>query len=151
RRYLTPDGVPSQTPHMCYNSAAVQKEISRIIAEVVAPALRKEIDKLKQDNKEYLFAGITVGAEAGFDDYSVIEKLSEIPARPNPEQRAMAKMLRQAASLMDEDKAPRSRLGYCSLTNTGYSKTNPPKDINQALTEINRKFIEFWDKQFFDA
>jgi hypothetical protein len=53
--------------------------------------------------------------------------------------------------LMDEDKAPRSRLGYCSLTNAGYSKRNPPKDFTKALTEINRKFIEFWDKQFVDS
>lgn len=151
RRYFTPEGTASQTPHMCYNSPAIQKEISRIISQVVGPALREEIDKLKQENKEYLFAGITVGAEAGFDDYSVVSRLSQIPRDANPEQMAMAKMLRQATTLMDEDKAPHGRLGYCSLTNAGYSKTNPPKDINQALADVNRKFIEFWDKQFVDA
>jgi hypothetical protein len=151
RRYFTPEGNASQTPHMCYNSPAIRKEISRIISQVVGPALRKEIDKLKQENKEYLFAGITVGAEAGFDDNSVVSRLSQIPDAPNPEQMAMAKMLRHAATLMDEDKAPHSRLGYCSLTNAGYSKANPPKDINQALADVNQKFIEFWDKQFVDA
>ncbi len=151
RRYITPDGAASQTPHMCYNSPAIQKEISRIISQVVGPTLRQEIDKLKQQNSEYLFAGITVGAEAGFDDYSVISILSQIPRAPNPEQMAMAKMLRQAATLMDEDKAPHGRLGYCSLTNAGYGNTNPPKDINQALANVNQKFIEFWDKQFVDA
>ena len=60
-------------------------------------------------------------------------------------------MLRQAAKLMEEDKAPHSRVGYYSLTNAGYSKTNPPADINAALAAINQKFIEFWDKQFVDA
>src|SRR5262249_36551880 len=92
RRYITPDGAPSQTPHMCYNSPAIQKEIARIISQVVGPALRKEIDKLNQENKEYLFAGITVGAEAGFDDYSVVSRtLSQIPRAANLEQMAIAK------------------------------------------------------------
>ena len=59
--------------------------------------------------------------------------------------------LTQAAILMDEDKAPHRRLGYCSLTNAGYSKSNPPGDINRALAEVNQKFIEFWDKQFVTA
>jgi hypothetical protein len=136
---------------MCYNSPAIQKEVSRIISQFVGPALRTEIDKLKQEHKEYLFAGITVGAEAGFDDYSVVSQLSQIPRNPNPEQMALAKMLKQAVALMAEDNAPHGRLGYCSLTNAGYSKTNPPKNINQALAGVNRSFIEFWDKQFVDA
>jgi hypothetical protein len=136
---------------MCYNSPTIQKEIAHIISQVVGPALRKEIDKLKQENKEYLFAGITVGAEAGFDDNSVVSRLSQIPRAANPEQMAMATMLRRAATLMDEDKAPHSRLGYCALTNAGYSNGNPPADINRALADINQKFIEFWDKQFVDA
>jgi hypothetical protein len=152
RRYITPDGAPSQTPHMCYNSPTIQKEISRIVSQVVGPALRQEIDKLERENKGYLFSGITVGAEAGFDDYSVISKtLSQMPRAPNPEQAAMGRMLNHAAALMDEDKAPPGRLGYCSLTNAGYSKPNPPEDINRALSEVNRQFIEFWDKQFVDA
>jgi hypothetical protein len=63
----------------------------------------------------------------------------------------MAKMLGRAAALMDEDKAPHSRLGYCALTNAGYGKDNPPADFNRALADINQKFIGFWDKQFVDA
>ena len=54
RRYLTPAGVPSQAPHMCYNSRAVEKEISRIVSQTVGPALREGIDKLKVEQKEYL-------------------------------------------------------------------------------------------------
>ena len=60
---------------MCYNSPAIQKEISRIISQVVGPALEREINKLKQEHREYLFAGITVGSEAGFDDYSMDSEL----------------------------------------------------------------------------
>ncbi len=55
---------------MCYNSPTIEKEISRIVGDVVGPALREEIDQLSKENKAYLFAGITVGQEAGFDDYS---------------------------------------------------------------------------------
>jgi hypothetical protein len=152
RRYLTPDGIPSQTPHMCYNSPVIQAEIGRVISQVVGPALRRELNTLKQDGQEYLFAGITVGAEAGFDDYSIVSKLlPQLPPHGDPVQMSVARMIRQAATLMEEDKAPYSRLGYCSLTNAGYSKTNPPADINRALAEVNRKFIEYWDKQFVDA
>jgi len=129
---------------MCYNSPAIQKEVSRIVSQVVGPVLRQEINKLKQENKQYLFAGITVGAEAGFDDYSMVPELSQITSNTDP-------MLVQAAIMMAEDNAPHSRVGYCALTNAGYSQTNPPADINQALADVNQKFIGFWDKLFFGA
>ena len=159
RLYLTPLGAPSQAPGMCYNSPAIEKEISRIIAQIVGPALREEIDQLKKENKEYLFAGLTVGAEAGFNDYSVIPQISlaqkallHILPNADPVQRQMLRMFMQASKLMDEDKAPHGgRLGYCSLTNAGYSKIHPPTDINAALADVNKKFIAFWDRQFADA
>ena len=75
RRYLTPEGAPSQSPHMCYNSPAIEKEVRRIVSKIVGPALRKEIDNLKEEGKLYLFAGITVGQEPGFDDYSKILRI----------------------------------------------------------------------------
>ncbi len=152
RRYLTPEGKPSQTPHMCYNSPKILTEISRVVSKIVGPALTREIDALKQNNQEYLFAGITIGAEAGFDDYSIVSKLlPQLPSHGDPVQMDGVRMIRQAAALMNEDKAPYSRLGYCSLTNAGYSKADPPADINRSLAEVNQKFIEFWDKQFVDA
>jgi hypothetical protein len=42
-------------------------------------------------------------------------------------------------------------MGYNALTNAGYSKTNPPADVDAALAAINQQVIEFWDKQFVDA
>jgi hypothetical protein len=57
----------------------------------------------------------------------------------------------QSAKMMEVDKAPHRKVGYCSLTNVGYSKADPPADVNQALAQINQKFIEFWDKQFVEA
>lgn len=151
RRYFTPDGVPSTAPHMCYNSKTVRNEIRRIISKVVGPALRAEIDKLKSDRQEYLFAGVTVGAEAGFDDYSAIPKSSRGSSDADPMEQLVAGMRRQAAKLMDEDEAPRGRLGYCALTNAGYSKHSPPPQMQRALADINQKFIEYWDKLLVDA
>jgi len=128
--------------------------ISRVMSQLVGPALKEEIDKLKQEHKEYLFSGITVGAEAGFDDYSMVPTLSQILSQPpnnDPMRAQMLKMFMLAAKLMEEDKAPHGRVGYCALTNAGYTKINPPADINAALAAVNHQFIEFWDKQFFDA
>lgn len=150
RRYLTPVGVPAPAPHMCYNSPAILKEVQRIANLVIGPTFRKEISELKQEKREYLFAGITVGAELNFDDYSKIPRLSSIPSNLDPMHRQFMKMLMLASIMMDEDKAPHSRVGYCSLTNAGYSKANPPPDFNAALATVDRKFIEFWDEQFVD-
>jgi hypothetical protein len=151
RKYLTPVGAPSQSPHMCYNSPVVEKEVHRIVSQIVGPALEEEINELEREHRKYLFAGITVGQEPGFDDYSRIPKLSEIPPSTDPMQAPARELLVQAATMMEEDKAPHSKVGYCSLTNAGYSKTNPPEDFNKALAGVSQKFIEFWDKQFVDA
>jgi hypothetical protein len=121
---------------------------------VVGPALREELDELKREHKEYLFSGITVGSEAGFDDYSVVPTVAQIESQPptkDPMRAQMMRMFTMAAKPMEEDNAPHSRVGYCALTNAGYSKTNPPADINAALAAINQQVIEFWDKQFVDA
>ena len=136
---------------MCYNSPAVEKEINRIISQIVGPALRKEISELAREHKEYLFAGITVGQEPGFDDYSKIPQLSEIPPNTDPAQADARELLVQAATMMQEDNAPHSKVGYCSLTNAGYRKANPPADFNRALADVNRKFVAFWDRQFVDV
>ena len=154
RRYFTPVGAPSPAPHMCYNSPAVQKEIARIVSKVVGPALQEELGKLRRENKEYLFAGITVGQELSFDDYSSVPKSPQIPrnaSNANPLEAQARATLLQAGTAMNEDHAPRGRLGYCALTNAGYSKAKPPADIHKALVGIIRKFIEFWDQQFVEA
>ncbi len=146
RRYFTPVGAPSPAPHMCYNSPTVQKEIRRIVSKVVGPALQEELGKLRRDNEEYLFAGITVGQELSFDDYSSVPTPSQFPPKAsdaNPLEAQARATLLHAATAMDEDQAPRGRLGYCALTNAGYTKANPPADIHKALVDIIRKFTEF--------
>jgi len=42
-------------------------------------------------------------------------------------------------------------LGYCALTNKGFSAKNPPKDIDLEREKIVREFIELWAKALIDA
>ncbi len=46
--------------------------------------------------------------------------------------------------LMDQDGAPKVRLGYCALTNAGYLVANPPPDLSRAIAEVNRAFVASW-------
>lgn len=42
-------------------------------------------------------------------------------------------------------------LGYCALTNKGYSAKNPPADIDQAIVDVTREFIDLWATALTDA
>ncbi|MDO8517904.1 MAG: hypothetical protein Q7S26_01250 [bacterium] len=45
---------------------------------------------------------------------------------------------------MGRDFATGKYLGYCALTNLGYSAKNPPADIDQARADIVKDFIDLW-------
>lgn len=134
-RYLD-YGVPERLvgPHMCYNSQKIKSEIFRLVSRIIAPAVKSGMDDLKKEGKGHLFAGITVTSEPSLDNYEGIEKFSP-----------------GIAKLMEQNGDPKVRLGYCALTNAGYSKTNPPNDFPQALAKINQEFTQYWAKQFVDA
>jgi len=121
-------------PVICYNSPTVLREVSRLVNEVVAPPLKKGLEKLKQEGKEHLLSGITVGAEPSLPNYENIDKI-------NP----------KIARLMDQDKSPKVRLGYNALTNKGYSKDNPPKDFGRALAKVNEDYTTYWCRKLFEA
>lgn len=144
-RYLTPNGVPSGAPHMCYNSPMVLSAISQIISTIIAPTILANVAVLQAHDKEYLFAGITIGSELQIDDYSVVPDISAFsgPEPHNP--------LYLAAALMSQDSAPHARVGYNALLRNGFNSSSPPADINQALIEVNRQFILFWGQQFSSA
>ncbi len=42
-------------------------------------------------------------------------------------------------------------LGYCALTNKGYTSEKPPPDIDEARAEVVKEFIDFWAKSLADA
>lgn len=52
---------------------------------------------------------------------------------------------------MDQDGAKKVRLGYCALTNAGYSKTNPPASYPDALAKINQDYTAYWAKELVTA
>lgn len=133
-RYLDWGKPQKLPPHMCYNCPAILSEVTRLASQVLAPPIRKGIEDLRKTDREYLFAGMTVGSEPSLDDYSRIETVNPALAR-----------------LMEQNRAPKVRLGYNALTKAGYSEINPPRDYSQALAEINRDFIAFWAKAFVQA
>lgn len=42
-------------------------------------------------------------------------------------------------------------LGFCALTNKGYSADNPPADIDEAHANIVKEFIDLWTKSLNDG
>jgi len=121
-------------PVICYNSPTVLREVSRLVNEVVAPPLKKGLQKLKKQGKGHLLSGVTVGAEPSLPNYENIDRI-------NP----------RIAKLMDKDKSPKVRLGYNALTNIGYSKDKPPEDFGRALAQINKDYISYWSRKLAEA
>ncbi|QDV82160.1 hypothetical protein [Planctomycetes bacterium TBK1r] len=121
-------GRPEQMPPViCYNSLAVEREVSRLAEQVIGPAIAAGLKKLADTNKQHLFAGVTVGAEPALPNYSVIDKV-------NP----------RIAEKMERDGVPRRRLGYNALTNLGYGRDNPPADFAATLAKVNQDYISLW-------
>jgi len=133
-RYSLQEGETRMAPVMCYNSPTVLSEVSYILSKVVGPAILRSIADLKSAGKEDLFGGITLSEELSLDDYSGIDKL-------NPTLGAM----------MTKDGALKARLGYCALTNLGYSQTNPPASYSDALAKVNQDYAAYWGKQLIEA
>ena len=133
-RYSLQEGETRMAPVMCYNSPKVLSEVSYIVSKVLGPALLRGVRDLKSAGKEDLFGGITLSEELSLDDYSGIDKL-------NPTLGAM----------MTKDGALKARLGYCALTNLGYSEDKPPADYPAALAKINQEYSAYWGKQLTQA
>ena len=131
RDWGTPESMP---PVICYNSPTVLREVSRLISEVVAPPIKAGLERLSKEGKEYLFSGLTVGAEPALPNYANID-------RHNP----------RIARLMDQDGSPKTRLGYNALTNNGYSKAKPPEDFGRALAKVNRDYTTYWCRKLARA
>lgn len=130
-------GVPEKkAPHMCYNSREIESEIKRFTTKIIGPAVKKGIESLGKEGKDNLFAGITVGSEPSLDNYAALKKDSPL------------KGLRE---FVEKDGAPLVTLGYCALTNAGYSKENPPKNFPEALAKINQDFIALWAKNLSES
>ncbi len=115
-------------PQMCYSSPTLRQEIRRIAKDVIGAEIKKGIDGLVAKHKESLFAGVIAGWETHLPDPSYIGKNDD------------------AANNL---KIVKKRIGYCSLTNSGYSASNPPADFDKALEEVLNNWIDLWTNSLF--
>ena len=127
-RYVN-HGMPVElAPHMCYLSAKIQSEVSRL-GGLVGSTVKSEVDALAADGQSQLFSGVTVTSEPSLDNYTNIDAID--PA---------------IGELMAKSGAPKVRLGYCSFTAAGFSATNPPSDFAAAAAMVNQKWVASWSK-----
>lgn len=133
-RYSLQEGETRLPPVMCYNSPNVLSEVSYITSKVVGPVFVKAVNDLKSEGREHLFGGVTLSEELSLDNYSDIDRL-------NPKLGAM----------MKQDGALKTRLGYCALTNLGYSEEKPPPNYPAALAKINQEYAAYWGKELVQA
>src|SRR5579871_1126683 len=130
-RYLNWGEVQRMPPPICFTSKAVRAEWTRLIRDVIVPPLKKELAVLEREGRGRLFAGILVGSEPTFDNYT----------HTDPE----------TAKRVAADGAPTGQLGYRALLDRGYGKDHPPADIHQVLGEILQETVAFWCKAFVQA
>lgn len=127
-RYVNHGKPVELAPHMCYLSAKIQSEVSRL-GSLVGSAVRTELDKLAAAGQSQLFSGLTVTSEPSLDNYTDIDTIDP----------AMGERMAKAGE-------PKVRLGYCSFTALGYSAANPPPDLAAAAAEVNQKWVASWAK-----
>ncbi|HLK56912.1 MAG TPA: hypothetical protein VKU00_10120 [Chthonomonadaceae bacterium] len=130
-RYLNWGEVQRMPPPMCFTSKTIRAEWTRLIRDVIAPPLKKELAALENEGRGRLFAGVLVGSEPTFDNYT----------HTDPE----------TAKRVAADGAPTGQLGYRALLDRGYGKDHPPADIHQVLGEILQETVAFWCKAFVQA
>ncbi|MEO8395170.1 MAG: hypothetical protein ABI700_19390 [Chloroflexota bacterium] len=97
-------------PQMCFNSPAIQAEVSRLATQVIGGAIEKGIRDLEAQGKPELFAGVIVGWE----------------------------------TQIGQDFDTGDYLGYCALTNRGFSRDNPPQDLDNEREHALQAFIGSW-------
>jgi hypothetical protein len=52
---------------------------------------------------------------------------------------------------MNPDFKTRRKYGYCTLTNKGFSKSNPPNDFDAEMEKATREWIELWSQNISAA
>ena len=66
------NGAPVLAPPMCYNAAAIKAETMRKARDLIGAEIKKNIDRLHAEGKDYLFAGVISGWETRMQDDSNI-------------------------------------------------------------------------------
>ena len=124
-RYMDWGEPRAVAPHMCYNAPEIRAEVRRL-GGAVGTVVSQELETLRAQGQEHLFAGVTVTSEAALDNYTALPKDENL------------------WQYMQRTGAPIARLGYNALHNKGYSAQNPPADMSRALAEINQEWLSEW-------
>ncbi len=130
-RYLNWGEAQRMPPLTCFTSKVVRSEWSRLIRDVISPPLRAELLALEHEGRGQLFAGVLVGSEPTYDNYSHTDP--------------------QTAKLVAADGSPTGQLGYRALLDRGYSKAHPPVDIHKVLGNVIQETVAFWCRAFVNA
>lgn len=117
-------------PQMCYTSPSLRQEVGRIARNVIGDEIRKGMLNLKALGKEHLFAGVIPGWETHIADYRFLD--SNDP---------------QLVQVYGQGGFPTTRIGYCALSNLGYSAQNPPADFDVELAKVVQDWALFWAKE----
>lgn len=96
-------------PQLCFNSEPVVKAV-RERAALIGREIAREQSLLKEEGREYLFAGVIAGWE----------------------------------TMLSRDFKSDRATGYCALTNIGYDRGHPPKDMDAARAAVVKEFMELW-------
>lgn len=112
-RRLDWSATPSKiNPQLCVNSPAIQSVVAAR-ARLIGAQIKSQLDQLRRDHKEQLFAGVIAGWET------------------------------QIGQDFDTGKY----LGYCALTNRGFSAAHPPADQDRELAGVVHDFMKLWARQ----
>jgi hypothetical protein len=116
-RRLDWSATPSKiAPQLCLNSPAVQSAVA-VRARRIGTEIKAQLDQLRRDHKEQLFAGVIAGWET------------------------------QIGQDFDTGKY----LGYCALTNRGFSATHTPADPDRELADVVHDFMGLWARTLAHA
>jgi hypothetical protein len=90
-----------------------------------------------------------VRSRAGLIGGAVTQGREMLQAADKPE--LFAGVIAGWETQIGRDFATGSYLGYCALTNKGYSAENPPVDMNDARANVTQEFVELWANSLADA
>lgn len=117
-------------PKVCYQSPRVRAEM-KTKAQIIAAEINKWRAKLDSMGKSYLFLGIDPSWETTIPDQSNMDWAKEIQ-KNNPQAEAAV------------------NLGYCTLSQRGFSASKPPGNFNAELGKAIAEFVEYESKLFYD-
>ncbi|HME82531.1 MAG TPA: hypothetical protein VKF82_10670 [Candidatus Eremiobacteraceae bacterium] len=103
-------------PQLCLNSPAVEAA-ARARAQFIGAQIKTQLDSLRRDHRERLFAGVIAGWE----------------------------------TQIGQDFDTGRYLGYCALTNGGFSSGHQPADPDAEISKVVQGYIELWAQQLARA